>query len=502
MTRPISASQLKSYDACPRKWAFRYLEGLESPSTPATEHGKFIHAQMEAWLKLGVLPTHPQALKLLGLFAGSTVAPTRNNAEAEQEFTLHIQGVAWRGFMDWRIVGGYNRGESVIVGDWKTTSDMKYALRPDRGVLVDNDGKVDVQSTLYAAKEYTGGAKDVVANWAYVTTKGTLSAKLVDIAFDRAHVEDVYGGMHARAQEIQRLVQIRPKTSDVPYRSGSCFAFHRPCEYTDRCIRPQGMFISAPLDLTQNEAAKMTDFISSMKSSYPNDEEAPPPPPADDEDAPPAPPEDDAPPPPPVDEDHEAELIVAEYLAGQGKPYLARSIGKPEAGFINAPEAEELPFAAATPEEARELYGAAPVKEPKAKKPKAPKKLTMKEKLAAEKAAAEAGGEDGVVLTYVNASPADALRPNDRHGLVESNPVAAQGEALKVALVDGYGAPLERVSPDVLDEPFVPDFARPSEAAFEAEGQVYASKSAMEREMFQDELRQIIREELRAYFSR
>lgn len=390
---PISASGIKDYDGCPRYFVFKKVEELETPGGEAAEHGKRIHAENEGWIRFGRLPEHAHALKLLALFADNPFAPVPGGCtEAEHEFHLRISGVYWRGFMDWRRVRDAGQ---IIVGDWKTTTDIaKYSLRADRGILVTAEGVPDVQSTLYAAKEFVGGAEEVYANWAYVQTKGELRSKLVDARFERQHVEDIYGGkLHPAALEIKQLYRIRPKANDVPYKTTYCFAYHKPCPFTSRCVKPQGMFAHQPLDLVSPEGANaMTAFLDSIRGSFPTPEEdtpppvpsddAPPPPPEDD--APPAVPADeDAPPPPPEDDDHAAEKLVEEYYAAQGK-VMPREIATVEAGSVNPPEAEGI-VAAESPEDARARFDCAP---PKAEKPKKPKKPTKKELAAL--AAAEA----------------------------------------------------------------------------------------------------------------
>lgn len=394
MTKPISASQLKKFDSCPRSWAFAYIEGIREESGDAATLGVTVHAEMEAWVRDGKLPQHPLALKLLGLFKDHPYYPAKGTTEAESEFTMTIDGVKWRGFMDGRRP---REAGEVIVIDYKTTSDIhKWALRAEGGLLVDAEGKPDIQSTLYAAKEFVAGAESVYGIWAYVGTKSPHPAKLVEVKFDRERVETIYGGMHERAKVIQTLVQLRPKSNDIPYRTQGCFAFNRPCFYADRCQKPVGMFSSKPLDLGAPEGADaMVDFLSKIRDSFPtttidtviDEDDAPPPPPPEEDDAPEAPPEeasfvnasptdalrpddrhgmveaDDEPPPPPdEDEVHPAEALAAEAAVS---PEVSRCVTDAvESGFVNPPEAAGKP-AYKDPAEAAEGEGVAP---PKAKK--------------------------------------------------------------------------------------------------------------------------------------
>lgn len=240
----------------------------------------------------------------------------------------------------------------------------------------------------------------------------------------------------------------------------------------------------------------MTDFLKSIAGSFPveSDDAPPPPPPEDDDQLTEAEclaipcstsvslglgADSEPPPPPPEDEDHEAQQLVDDYMAANRKPSIA--LGKPEAGFINAPEAAALAKAPATPAEAVEIFGAEPVKEPKPKASKKGRKVAKDRTdvcidSVCEPTASNIVDRSGIIgheegqREFINASPADALRPNDRHGQVEAKPTDR-----------------EKVF-----QAFVETTTRENRIA----DQVVADFDADER------IRRIIREELRAYFSR
>lgn len=240
--RPLSASGVKLWRSCPRRFTFRYVEGLEQEKTDATNLGTEVHAEMEAWIKKGTLPTHPLALKLLGAFANHPHYPAKGRMGSEEEFTLTIAGVNWRGVID----GRKRDGDTAVVVDFKTCKDInRYALRAEGGLLVSPEGEPDVQATLYAAKEYVQGATKVLGIWAYVSTGANPKppTRLVEVEFDRDKVEEVYAGLHADALDVQVLYAIRPKAAVMPYRASACLSFNRPCEYTALCNKPAGLFV-------------------------------------------------------------------------------------------------------------------------------------------------------------------------------------------------------------------------------------------------------------------
>ena len=50
----VSASQIKTYLDCPRKWYLQKIVGLPSPSSASTELGKDIHSIIEAYFRDGL----------------------------------------------------------------------------------------------------------------------------------------------------------------------------------------------------------------------------------------------------------------------------------------------------------------------------------------------------------------------------------------------------------------------------------------------------------------
>lgn len=345
-----SPTSVKLYIGCPRRWAFERLFGFKSEETNQKTFGKEVHAEIEAWIRHGTMPKMPATLAWLAMFAKHPYFPSKGTSQAEEHFHMNIAGVRWHGFTDWRrqkVLGSRQH----IVGDAKTTNDLKYALKAGAGgLLYDSDGVIDPQSTIYATREFVEGAFTVDLHWGYVQSKAPYTTRLVETQVERSACEDAYGVFHGHALEMNQLYQIRPKANDIPYRPGYCRAFNKPCEQTDRCERARGVFSSSPLDLDSQKDLSMKNFLDSIRDSVPTEDDAPPPPPVDEDEAPPAPPEeDDAPPPPPDEEEIEAEKLVNEYMASERAKRAAPT--EVEAGFINAPEARgKAPYA--TPEEA------------------------------------------------------------------------------------------------------------------------------------------------------
>src|SRR5687767_332853 len=102
----FSATQVSVFEDCPRKWSFRYIEGIETPPHPSAVLGTEVHAALEGWLRNA---TAPDFTTRAGSIAASGLhllpEPRTPGLEIEQEFHLEMGGFAFRGFIDWRILG-------------------------------------------------------------------------------------------------------------------------------------------------------------------------------------------------------------------------------------------------------------------------------------------------------------------------------------------------------------------------------------------------------------
>lgn len=134
----VSASQIKSWLECPRKWAFSKLKQISSPDTRATLKGRDIHAVAEEWGKTGrVANPETHAARLFapalehlpewhpGLLAEANMAT---------DSPIRCAGVPFVGFLDLCDPG------AMLLVDYKTTKDLGYAkteeeLREDPQVI-------------------------------------------------------------------------------------------------------------------------------------------------------------------------------------------------------------------------------------------------------------------------------------------------------------------------------------------------------------------------------
>ncbi len=78
-----SYSSLSTYEKCPAKWKYRYIDGLRDPPTPAMERGTRLHSLCESVLKDGA-----QIPSELSLISEVLERLKVNNAQSEKMWRL------------------------------------------------------------------------------------------------------------------------------------------------------------------------------------------------------------------------------------------------------------------------------------------------------------------------------------------------------------------------------------------------------------------------------
>jgi hypothetical protein len=121
--RPWSYSRLSSYDSCPRKYFFHYVEKRPSsrPPSPAADRGSAIHEKAEKYLK-GELAIYPPELQKVAQHAMTLRA---KKASSEQKLAVNANwepcdyespDVLMRAIID--VL--YSDDKVVHIQDWKT----------------------------------------------------------------------------------------------------------------------------------------------------------------------------------------------------------------------------------------------------------------------------------------------------------------------------------------------------------------------------------------------
>lgn len=362
MIPPISASGIKSFSGCQRRWGFRYISRLPDPAGASAELGVRLHSQLEGWLKRAEPPSHP------AIRAALPHCPKPGSCRSEHRLTFQTEsGAAFQANYD--AVGSYFGadlrpeivyGTRALAFDLKTTGNFKYALLSERGTLVGTDGKADPQATIYAEALFRAGASAVTGKWLYVKSRDGTGVKPVSVDFSRGRVAEDFDRIEAAGREMVRLRLAKPDPNDLPFDDTKCRAYGVPCPFLEHCKKPE----RSSFFVAEEEQMGFKDDLQSLFASVvPDAPELP--------EIPGAPEAPEIPEAPPAPEEPPEPEPAAGWLAT-------------ESGFVNPPEtAAAMPAACATPEELAEKFGDGSL-------PKSDRRFTKKDRVALLLAAVEA----------------------------------------------------------------------------------------------------------------
>ena len=223
---PISASQLATFETCPRLWGYEKMEGRPKSETAATADGTAIHLEVENYFRHGTHPTRPEAQILLTL-----LPPPDPALIPEAAFEL-----AWPG------VDALLRGKIDLVDprthtiyDHKTTSNI------DRYAKSSDELRLDAQTVMYGLAYRAIFSKVEVANlrWNYVKREAPKTRPPqtlpVDLVQDLTLLEEGLQKWHPIVVELVQIAKSRVRALDIHANPGdACFKFGG-CPFRAEC---------------------------------------------------------------------------------------------------------------------------------------------------------------------------------------------------------------------------------------------------------------------------
>lgn len=243
-----SASSVKAFGTCQRKWAARALGGIKR-TTPAQEFGDRLHNMAEVYLLTGKVPD--QSTPEGRLFVeGIPHLPRRrlNPSEVEGEVRFTLGGVPWIGFYDWR------EDDIRRIGDHKTSSD------PKRWGLTAEELPRDIQAATYV---YGSGWDEANLRWLYYSKKSH-NAYPVDATLTRSAALAVLEEQIPIAREMQKIFDANPallsidQINEFPNDPNACGYVGQNCDFGDLCqiVAPQALVRKKGTNRMSNEANK------------------------------------------------------------------------------------------------------------------------------------------------------------------------------------------------------------------------------------------------------
>lgn len=220
-----SASQLNTYDLCPRKWGWEYVAGFRPPPGPAAELGIRVHKILERWLSKGIPPdkrTVEGRIALPGLEFLPLPGPSLS---VEDKFVIQVGDFHYRGFKDLEFI---EEETGLWIVDHKTTGDFIWQKTED-------DLLHDVQAMLYAKEALDRvGVDEAMLMWLYYRTRNTPKARPTYLQVNRDQVESGFEIIHDLTAELDRVRLQVVDARELPINPNACAAFGG-CPHQHRC---------------------------------------------------------------------------------------------------------------------------------------------------------------------------------------------------------------------------------------------------------------------------
>ena len=262
----VSASQIKTWKDCPRKWGFKYIDGLEDPPGKAAELGSAVHKDLEWYLQAGSIDSRTESGRIA--VAAKKVLPGPSyRLEVEREILFDLEGVTYRGFIDLIDPDGE---EGPTIYDHKTSSD------PKRWGLTEETLPNDVQALIYATWGILEWNLDNVAlQWSYLKTRGQAEATAVraKISKDDA-LQKIREKIRPSALAIVEASSCAESAMELDPNPAACSKFGG-CPFSDVCERSEDQLLESTLGKkTEKEKGKEMTLKELLKSK--NAKKAPP----------------------------------------------------------------------------------------------------------------------------------------------------------------------------------------------------------------------------------
>ncbi len=225
----MSASSTSLHEECLRKFAFRYICKIESPTTASQALGKDVDDnKLQPWLKSGIkIETESVAGQIAAAGLELLPPPKYPGLEVQKRFIMPSPSglFSWQGYIDlWLPKRGLpNFGllsDTVpIVVDFKTTKSWEW-------VKASEDLAVDPQAQLYAMYAlWSTRQPEVDLVWTYFKTKPPYKARRSHYRATASHVAEQF----LRLEDIaRRAVALRQRGEGLEGQAAMNFALALP----------------------------------------------------------------------------------------------------------------------------------------------------------------------------------------------------------------------------------------------------------------------------------
>lgn len=251
-----SPSDVAIYELCPRKWAWRSIDGVVPEKKPGAALGTKIHAIIEDWLKYRRFDWSKEGAAVAAQIIRHLPPPqVVDPAGVEMHVAIMIGGIRFNMTLD--LIERERKPPKVY--DHKSTSDFCWAVAED-------DMTNDVQVTLYAAyglRETKAEAVEV--QWTYGRTRGPAVAEPRSRVLRGRDIMDRVNKTIESAHEMRELHRTAKSALDVVYNAGACSAFGG-CPFTSLCNLTE----QEQMESIMTQGFTKAGFIDTMKERAQN----------------------------------------------------------------------------------------------------------------------------------------------------------------------------------------------------------------------------------------
>jgi RecB family exonuclease len=260
----VSATQVKDYGRCKRFWHFRSIQKIRTPKTEAQQRGINIHEAIEAFLRHGIKPPEGEKVRLFVDVVEKHLAGMKGEVLIEQRIDLETfpGGPPWVGFIDY--LRDEHAGEPMLVLDYKTTSDFRYAKTPE-------ELRDDSQLNSYGWWAYQNGHEGpMMLGHLYLLTR-TKTPKPLPV-YAPTDYETVRGVWERDVETVKEMVEAA-KVADVQELepTPSACGMYGGCPYRSQC----GMTALFGVGTKPKKGSATVSFFERMKQQVAQQQKAP-----------------------------------------------------------------------------------------------------------------------------------------------------------------------------------------------------------------------------------
>lgn len=244
--KPLSPSEISTYELCPRKWAWKYVAKLPTPPNRYAEFGIAFHKHNELWLRERKIPegyASEASLAVIPLLPPPQTAGLR----IEEHFEFEAVGHTWHGYKDLE--------HNAHIYDYKSTSDLCWAKTPEQL-------EQDPQATQYAWDTMLRDGVDAVAvTWLYVTRDKRPKRLPVHHVLRLDVIAPRLAQSAATADEIRLMRATVSEPLEVPYNATACDAFGG-CPFKAKC----GLSVTERMRSAMSQEAVKNDYLAKLRA--------------------------------------------------------------------------------------------------------------------------------------------------------------------------------------------------------------------------------------------